>query len=160
MRILPDLARALDGGFQPIRETHLLKFLNNRRALFFVERFLVIRRFFLGGFRVDQRLIDDDGGDFRGEYATIGEELPHANRHVGAPEHPGQRLDRDAIDRLLRGRADLRIGVVKQQHENRQLLDGPRRQRAGGRQQFDVARDFAALEEIEKRSRRAHRVIR
>ena len=47
------------------------------------------------------------------------------------------------------------IAIVEQQHEDRELLVGARRERALRRQQADVARHLAALEEIEQRSRAA-----
>ena len=80
--------------------------------------------------------------------------VAHFRRRVLAREERAQRLERQRVQRGAGGAPDLRIGVVREQHEQRELLLRPRRQRALRREQAHVARHFAAAEEIDQGGRR------
>ena len=54
-------------------------------------------------------------------------------------------------DRRSRLAADLGVGIVVQEHEQGELLEGVRGQRTLGSQQSGVARHFAATEKIDHR---------
>ena len=97
------------------------------------------------------------GGISDGKHAAVAEELTQPDRHVGPREKRLQRLDGDAVQGRIGHLPDFRIGILEQQDENLELLVRARRQRALRRQQPDVARHFASLEEIEDRGGFAHR---
>ena len=93
-----------------------------------------------------------------GKDAAIGEELAHADRDVRprqrTPRAPRPESDRACACAIV---ADLAIGIVEQQIENAKLLVARGASAPARRQQSHVARDFAALEEIQERSRCTHR---
>ena len=64
-----------------------------------------------------------------------------------------ERLDRDPVQRLVGGLADLAILVLEEQHEDGELFVRARRQRALRGLQAHVALDLASLEEIQQRRR-------
>ena len=89
--------------------------------------------------------------------ASAGVSMPSAAKKArisggvsGPREERAQRLERQRVQRHAGGAADLRIGIVRQQDEERELLLRARRERALRRQQADVARHLAAAEEVDQ----------
>ena len=148
------LARAFHRGLQALRKVHRRELLRARQA----DPSSVVSS--VGG--VDQRIVevDLDRRDLGRKDAAVAEELAQVDRHVRAREELLERLDRNLVEGLVGGLADLAIRILEQQHENRELLVRARRQRALRRLQAHVALDLAALEEIQQRRRDHHRTCR
>src|SRR5207245_4612274 len=96
-------------------------------------------------FGLDERLLAVERRVSRRKDATIGEELADADRDVGPAEKPRQHIRWNAVQRRVRGGANLGIGIVEQQDQDRQLIVGAYAQAALRRQQPHVARGLAAL---------------
>ena len=78
-------------------------------------------------------------------------ERPMRNRGGAATRAREERLERGTRnhrDGSLGGRRDVRILIIDEQHQERDLLVRTRRQATLRRLQADVARDFTTTEEI------------
>src|SRR5262249_33058142 len=149
------LARALHRRLQTLREAHVGDLLNKALARL-VVRGLLVRRRRLARFDVEQRFLGRKRRHLGWKYASVGEELAHANRDVGTCQKCRERFDGNLIERFLCSRSNVAVRIIEKQNENRQLFVRTGRDRARCRKQSHVTRHLASFEKVEQRSRCRH----
>ena len=148
------------GGLQPLREGHRRELLH-RRLRDPRPRRLVRSGSSAAG--VDQRLVGvelDRRASRRGRRRDRRRTRAGRSARPTARETPAAPRPESCSASRRRSSRISRIGILEQQHEDRELLVRARRERALRGQQPHVARDLASLEEIQKRSGTDHRDCR
>ena len=84
-------------------------------------------------------------------HAARDEERAKLLGHVGSSDEGRQDVDRQSRDRGFGGLPDFGMSIGGEDHQQRELLERARSDRAARRQDPDVERDFVPPEEIDKR---------
>ena len=69
--------------------------------------------------------------------------------HLGTRQERTEGLDRQLVQRHVRGAGNLRVRIVAKDHKERELVDLSRRERALCREQTYVASRFSSPEQID-----------